>query len=450
MSYFGVPAVSVPRKRVSASRISALIACGMVLVGLTVVGLVFQREDNLDRFLVVCGLQSAVYASAVWLTWNGSSSRRLMLGIAALAIAMRAPVMLAPPYLSADIYRYIWDGTVEAAGFNPYVHAPDDPKLKALRDYDIYPQVASKQAPTIYPPVAEGLFLLVTRVSASVTAMKITMVFCEIVTFFLLTRLLALEALPIARVVVYAWHPLPVWEFAGSGHIDAPLIALCVGALWAARRQRYEFSGLFLAGATLTKLYPAALLSALYCRWDWRLPVSFAMAIVIGYLPFVSAGSGILGFLPGYARQEGFDASGAGFYLLDLLHQAPGLAALDAKIYVLAAIVVLVVVSTAFVFRRNRPSRPYGMAAILAGLFMVFVSPHYPWYFAWLIVFACFVRSLALLWITNACLLLYLLTDYVFAASTRQLVIQSIIYAPFAAMAIADFRHYRRREAARS
>jgi alpha-1,6-mannosyltransferase len=192
------------------------------------------------------------------------------------------------------------------------------------------------------------------------------------------------------------------------------------------------------------------LLPALYRRWDWRLPVAFAMAIVVGYLPFVSAGSGILGFLPGYARQEGFNAGGTGFYLVDLLHHAPGLAALDAKIYVLAAIAVLVTVSAAFVFRRHRTLQPYGMTATLAGLFTIFVSPHYPWYFAWLIVFPCFVRSLALLWLTNACLLLYLLTDYVFTASARQLVIQSIIYIPFAALAIVDFWHYRRREAVRS
>ena len=26
--------------------------------------------------------------------------------------------------------------------------------------------------------------------------------------------------------------------------------------------------------------------------------------------------------------------------------------------------------------------------ALLAGLFMLFLSPHYPWYFAWLLVFA--------------------------------------------------------------
>ena len=434
----------------SGRRISVLIACGAVLVVLTMAGLLFQREDSLNSFLGVTALQSAVYAVAVWLCWTSRSSRGVVLAIVALAIAMRVPTALAPPYLSSDVYRYVWDGQVQAAGFNPYVHAPADPALEALRDHEVFPQIASKYAPTIYPPVAESLFLVITRVSGSVTAMKLAMVVCEIVIFVLLARLLVLEKLPSARVLVYAWHPLPIWEFAGSGHIDAPLIALCVAALWAMRRQRDGVSGLFLAGATLSKFYPVVLLPAFYRRWDWRLPLAFGVTIVVGYLPFISAGSGIFGFLPGYARQEGFDAGGSGFYLLDLLRQVPGLMSLDAMIYALGAISALAALSIVFVFRRDHTSSPYGMAATLAALFMFFVSPHYPWYFAWLIVFACFVRSFALLWLTNACLLLYLPTDYVFAASTRQLAIESVIYAPFMALAIVDFWHYRRREALRS
>jgi len=83
----------------------------------------------------------------------------------------------------------------------------------------------------------------------------------------------------------------------------------------------------------------------------------------------------------------------------------------------------------------------------LAALFTILVSPHYPWYFAWLIIFACFVPSLGLLWLTNACLLLYLLTDYVFVPNRQQLMIQSTIYVPFIAFAAIDAWRYRRYEA---
>jgi hypothetical protein len=435
---------------VSRRRTAAIIACGVVLVALTLIGLWFQLEDRLDRFLIVGAAQSGVYAAAAWLAWNGGASRRAVLAIAALAIVMRLPVMLAPPYLSADIYRYVWDGRVEAAGFNPYLHTPADPQLEALRDQDIYPRIASPYAPTIYPPVAEAVFLVVARLSPSVTAMKIAMVLFDLLALVILARLLAVEGLPAGRLLVYAWHPLPLWEFAGSGHIDAMLIAGVLAALWAARERRTGLTGLFLAMATLTKFYPMILTPALYRRWDWKVPAVFAAAIVVAYLPFLSAGSQLLGFLPGYARQEGFDAGGAGFYLLGLLRRLPGLEGVSTGGYEFVAIALLGALGVALVLRRDRDRPPYATAAILAALFMVLVSPHYPWYFSWLIVFACFVRSCALPWLTTACLLLYLATDYVFVPSGQMLAIESLIYGPFAALAFVDFWYSRRRASLRS
>jgi alpha-1,6-mannosyltransferase len=354
-------------------------------------------------------LQGAVYLAAVRLVWRPPSSRRIVLGIAAIAAIMRIPVALAPPYLSTDAYRYVWDGRVTAAGINPYRYVPADPHLAALRDPDIFPNInRADSAVTIYPPFAEAIFLTVTRASESVTAMKAAMVGFEVITFVLLVDLLSREGLPTGRVAVYAWHPLPLWEFAGSGHIDAALIALAVAALWAARRGQSGLTGLFLAGATLTKLYPAVLLPALYRRRGWAMPVAFAAAIVMGYLPFIGVGWKVFGFLPGYAGEEGFDAGGTGFYLLSLIHRLPGLAGLSGRTYATGSLAILAAFGIAIMGSRDTADRAFVSAALLATIFIVLVSPHYPWYFAWLIVFACFIRSLALLWLTIACLLLYL------------------------------------------
>lgn len=199
-----------------------------------------------------------------------------------------------------------------------------------------------------------------------------------------------------------------------------------------------DFAGFFLAGATLTKFYPAILAPALYRRWDWKMPAVFIAAIAVAYVPFLSAGSGVLGFLPGYAGQEGFDASGAGFYLLELLRHLPGLGPLSAHSYEAGALVVLAALNVAFVFRRDPDRPPYAMAAMSATLFMILVSPHYPWYFSWLIIFACFARSFALLWVTNACLLLYLITGYIFLPSGQRLAIELMIYGPFAILVLVD------------
>jgi hypothetical protein len=77
------------------------------------------------------------------------------------------------------------------------------------------------------------------------------------------------------RALIYAWHPLVVWEFAGSGHLDALAIAFIALALLA-RRKRYEtLTGFLLACATCVKLFPVVLFPALYERWSWKMPLAF-------------------------------------------------------------------------------------------------------------------------------------------------------------------------------
>jgi hypothetical protein len=77
---------------------------------------------------------------------------------------------------------------------------------------------------------------------------------------------------------------------------------------------------------------------------------------------------------------------------------------------------------------------------------MVLVSPHYPWYFAWLIVFACLIRSVALLWLSTACLLLYLVpVESHIVRDAHRLAVETMIYAPFAALAVMDLWYHRRR-----
>ena len=428
----------------------ALIVSGAGLLALTALALVIQWWDNLAWFLAVAGAQGVVYALAVWSVWHCNSSRRIIIAIAGVAALMRLPVICMPPYLSSDVYRYVWDGRVSAAGIDPYRYVPEDPRLTALRDPEIFPHInRANSAVTIYPPVAEAIFFAVTRVSATVSAMKAAMAAFEIVTFILLVRLLAAEGLPTGRVLVYAWHPLPLWEFAGSGHIDAALIALTVAALVAARRWRLFGTGLLLAAASLTKFYPAVLLPALYRRRDWAMPVAFAGGTVLVYLPLIALGWHVIGFLPGYAREEGFDGTGAGFYLLGLIRQVPLLDGFGAWIYMVAATAILAGLATAVFHVRDTASAP-ARAATLAVAFVVLLSPHYAWYFAWLIVFACFVSPAALLWLTNACLLLYLIpVDSHILRDPYRFAIESIIYWPFAVLGLADL-WYRRRCAIRS
>jgi hypothetical protein len=49
-------------------------------------------------------------------------------------IAIQLAAVSAPPQNSDDLYRYIWDGRVQAAGIDPYAYVPLARQLTGLRD----------------------------------------------------------------------------------------------------------------------------------------------------------------------------------------------------------------------------------------------------------------------------------------------------------------------------
>jgi alpha-1,6-mannosyltransferase len=400
-------------------------------IALTAVGLGLLRDWELEKFVVVFALQLAVYGYAAWQLFRGSwrqaaAERHLLIVILLVAAVLRAAALFAPQALSTDAYRYVWDGRVQAAGINPYRFIPADPALKPLRDESIYPNInRADYAHTIYPPTAQLAFLAIERASDSVIGMKVGMLIFDALSIACLLALLRRQGLPASRVLLYAWHPLPIWEFAGTGHVDAVAIAFLLVAFLAASRRAPFWAGVALAAATLVKFYPAVVAPALYRRWDWRLPLAFLVTLVVLYLPYLRVGSGVFGFLPGYATEEGL-RDGSGIFLWSFLkdwchvpesvmHYFPLLAAL------------LLLGAALWTQRAIDARRPGDVAAALAmaSLFTLIVSPHDPWYFTWLVPFLCFRFTAATCWLTGACTLMYVVPD------PTGLKTQALIYVPF-------------------
>ncbi|MGH7014788.1 MAG: glycosyltransferase 87 family protein [Stellaceae bacterium] len=420
----------------------ALTAIGGLLLPLTGIGLYEQQHGAHDALAAIILIEGALYLVAAQLVWPGGFSRRMLIGVLAVAAVMRVAVLTAPPSLSTDIYRYIWDGRVQAAGNNPYRYVPVDPHLAALRDGVIFPNVnRSTYARTIYPPLAEATFFAVTRISERVTWMKTAMVLIEAAGIALLIRLLFLKALPPERILLYAWHPLTVWEFAGSGHIDAALVALVALALWAHARKAVAFTGIALGCAALVKFLPIVILPALYRRWDWKLPAAALATVAVGYLPYLSAGPAVFGFLHGYVAEEGL-ASGRGIYLWSLLRAAvPSLGASDWP-YLVVAGGALAALALYVVLARQDDHDDITRAAVLAFAFLALLSPHYPWYFCWAITFLCFVPWGSLRYLSVASALLYFVKGGP-DLTGPWLLVESAMYGPFVVIALLELRRPR-------
>lgn len=406
-----------------------LLLLGCLSLVLYRLGLRAEGVRDIQWFIKLALVQSVIYLFAIWIVVRARSSRLTVLIVVAFAVLFRLSIVFSPPYLSDDIYRYIWDGRVQAAGINPYRYLPSAPELAPLRDDKIYPKINRRDyAPTIYPPLAEALFFVTTRISESVVWMKLTMLLFEVVAGWAIFQLLTSFGLPRQRLLIYAWHPLVIWELAGSGHVDAIAIAFIALTFLAWRKSAKVGAGLALASATLIKLFPLVLFPALLRRGRWIIPLIFLTTILCAYLPYLSVGpKAVLGFLPGYAHEQGL-VSGQQFYLLNVARRLFG-PNLPLIAYLIGVALIMGAIAYWAIRQNRRDEDHLKSALVLATATTVLFAPHYSWYFAWLIPFLCFTPLVSVFYLTIAGFVLY--GTWLGGSPDQMFFMNSIIYLPF-------------------
>ena len=442
----------------------------LILLGIGLFFLTRQLISEYDHFTIglsgVSGWSLILYVAAVFLILTQPTDRYTLPIIFTVAITCRLVALFADPYLSSDIYRYVWDGIVQHAHISPYRYVPGNPALAFLREpnQDIYDNINRRDyAHTIYPPVAQGLFYLITWISPTVICMKTAMVLFEGVTTYALLQLLTLLGKPRTHILLYAWCPLLIWEIAGSGHVDSIAMAFIALALLARYRDQPIATGLWLAFAVLTKLYPVILLPALLSRrppqqgteqtttptgapcqdasfltWgrhplrllnlmntlkllrnlNWRTPTVCLATIALGYAAYASVGKLVFGFLGGYVAEEGM-TTGTRYFLLELTQKLPGLHNASPTAYLLVCAIVFAAL-TLWALRISLNPGPWTTtpAFALATALMLLFSPHYPWYILWLIPFFTLLPNLPIL--TYLMAMFYLCTTAIATGSGPQ------------------------------
>ena len=354
------------------------------------------------------------YAGLVWLVRRQAVSRGGLIAALVVASVARLVVVAAPPVMSTDLYRYVWDGRVQAAGINPYRYLPADPALAGLRDTGsgpaaIYPNInRAGSAPTIYPPAAQMLFAAIGVTASSVWTMKGAMLALDVIAGLCAWRLLIAAGRPEAWVLVWALNPLVIREFSGAGHVDAAAVAASGAAMLLAARRRPGWAGVALGVAVMCKLLPAALGPAIWRPRSWRAPVACVAVMAAGYAVYASAGWRVLGYLPGYAQEEEL-TKGGGFMLLRLLALVGPLPDWVSAVYIVAGLILLDGLALAIV-RRGGPPRAEliaRQAGLLSVALLVVLTPHYPWYMSMAVLPAVVAPGWGALWPSIAGPLLY-------------------------------------------
>ncbi len=359
------------------------------------------------------------YAGLVWLVRRRSLPRKALIASLAIAALARLVIVATPPVMSTDLYRYVWDGRVQAAGINPYRYVPADPALAALRDAGsgptaIFPNInRAETAPTIYPPVAQMLFAAIGVTASSVWTLKGVMLALDVLAGWFAWRLLLAAGRPEAWVLVWALNPLVMREFAGTGHVDAAAVAASGAALLFAARRRPVWAGIALGIAVMCKLLPAAIGPAIWRfrskEWGaWRTPAACVAVIVAGYAIYSSVGWRVFGYLPGYAQEEDL-TKGGGFVLMRLAALAGSLPDWALGVYIVAGLGLLDWLAFRIV-RAEGPPRAEMIArhaTLLSVALLVVLTPHYPWYVTMAVLPAVIAPGWGALWPSVAGPLLY-------------------------------------------
>ena len=329
---------------------SAVVTLAALLVLSEVIYISLLRLDAINgvrpvlTFLAMMGALFAFYGMAVWLIGRlGQRERGALLVIAAGAVLFRLTLLPAGlPHDASwneiraglradvrgeavayerfllfdnDIWRYLWDGHVWAHNVNPYAHAPLDSELDELTDNegavwgDVRDNVNYGATPTIYPPLAQMLFRFSHWLApGSVFVLKTLLAGCDLLAALFIGLALKTLRRPVALVILYAWNPLVVKVYAGSGHADALLVAAVAATVYFIVRGSRRAAAASFGLAVLAKLSPLVLLPFVVRRTGLRGAVLIFAVLLVGYLPFLDAGGALFtGFLI-YAREWTFNA----------------------------------------------------------------------------------------------------------------------------------------------
>ncbi|WP_293374495.1 glycosyltransferase 87 family protein [Nevskia sp.] len=367
----------------------ALIASGLAFVGLAALGAPLAQataSHHGSAYLLLHGLMTA----AMLVAWQHTDSRPSTLRWLLLTgLAARLLLLPAAPFTTHDVDRYLWDGAVAVAGFDPYRVAPADAVVTALRS--IWPTPPEHAAyATLYPPGALALFALAASSGPTLAPLlwKLMVTAASLATLWLGQRLLAAWGRE-RHLALLALSPLLVLESGIGGHVDSFAALALVAALLAATTARWRWAGFAIGLAALVKLLPVLALLPLAVfagRGAWRFLASAALTMATAYGLALALGLVPLGSLPLFFEHWRGGAP--------LFAAAVAVLPLSAALAGLAVIALLMLVRSALLARQQQlaASLPWALAAPLL------VSPVlFPWYLLPLVPLAAAVPSWTLL-----------------------------------------------------
>ncbi len=383
---------------------SGVAVTAMVVITAIMVGTLGYLNDlNRASFIGCIALLWALFGIA-FLLLRRAPVRAAVVVIIVGSLALGGAAMAGPPDTSTDSARYAWDGIVQNAGISPYRYVPLNDALAPERTNWLFSQpvtdatglhcplprthlivtspsttvlctaINRAEVPTIYPPTSELLFAAVRAVvppSAEYWPFQLVGLLMSLGITVMLLLGLRRRGLDPRFAALWALSPLVASEAITNSHIDVLGALLALAAVFLVSSGARWRGGILLGAAIAVKLIPVLAAPAMLRRQPGKVILAAIATFLVLYVPYVATtGLAVLGYLPGYLGQEGYD-NGSRFVLLTTV-----LRDRDA----LPVAVALLLITTVLVIWKSDPTRPWLGELAMIGVTLLIVSPNYPWY----------------------------------------------------------------------
>ncbi len=215
---------------------------------------------------------------------------------ALIAILSQVLCLLYIPNLSNDFYRFLWDGEITLAGYNPFDFTPNEIYQEGFAKgssylEDMYTGIGSlsQRNYSCYPPVNQLYFIVSTAFSDSlmvnVIVLKLSIIATQILGAIYLRKLLIHLKIETSRMWFLYLNPLWIIECTGNVHFEGVMLSLLFVALYYLLQYQELVGSLFFALAIQIKLVPL-ILFPFFLRFlgIWKAMIFYSLTLVLVFL----------------------------------------------------------------------------------------------------------------------------------------------------------------------
>ena len=299
------------------------------------------------------------------------------------------------PIGSDDIYRYMWDGKVQANNINPYSYKPIDKELNELHSNILPSKMNFKEMKTIYFPLSQWLFYVGFKISGeNFWGYKFLIFISIIISIVLFYKILVHLNMEKKRLLFFILSPLIYFQFSIDGHLDAFGLPLLISSLYFYLKDKKFYSAFFL-GLSFSIKPVAIVLIPLFFLNEKSIADKFKFLIVtififlIQFTPYIFSSNPFEAFI---IFSKNWMFNGFIFTTINSIIHNNQLARLITWICLIISLLPIY-------FGKIELIKKFYFAILL----MIIFSPViHPWYLSWLLIFIPFTNFWSGIYLVSA------------------------------------------------